>query len=106
MGPERYDRAMDDDRQHMANTLRVMAQVARARNGRLAIDWISRRQRPRWRMLRLNGDWYDRQRLGETVRRRGPVVPASRRPLTPAELEELEDPNPWGLFPPRRRVRP
>ena len=89
----------------MADTLRVLTRAARARNGRLAINWISRRQRPRWRMLRLDGDWYDRAALQALVRRRGAQVPATRRALTAAELQELEDPNPWGLSPPRRRVR-
>lgn len=89
----------------VAERLRELAAAARARNGRLAIDWLSRAQKPRWRMVWLDGEWYNRARLRRDVdaRPRAPAVPASRRPLTPAELADLRDPNPWGLFPPRRR---
>lgn len=87
---------MDDQ----AERLRALAKVARARNGRLAIDWLSRRQKPRWRMIALNSQWYDRERLRATLRGRPPppAVPASRRRLTQAELNGIYDPNPWRLF--------
>lgn len=70
--------------------------TARTRNGRPALDWLSRRSKPRWRMLALNGQWYDRNSLRA---RRPTVVPHSRRPLTEAELATILDPNPWSLAP-------
>ena len=87
-----------------AEKLRLIAGVARARNGRLAIDWISRRQKPRWRMVLLDGQYYNRRRLRELLDRRPApaAVPASRRQLRDPEIEDIVDSNPWGLYPPRR----
>lgn len=79
--------------------LRAIAGVARARNGRLAIDWISRRQKPRWRMVVLDGQHYNRDRLRRIVDRgRAVIVPRLKRPLTAAEVRAIRDPNPWTLF--------
>lgn len=65
--------------------------VARYLDGRLAGDRLSRREVARWRLVRLNGVWYDRARLAAQMRlaaaRR---VPHSRRQLTPAESANLE----------------
>lgn len=81
-----------------AEKLRSIAQVARYRNGRLAIDWISRREKPRWRMVRLDDQYYDRQRLRKLLNsgRTSPSLP--RRRLTAAELASIRDPNPWRLY--------
>lgn len=89
----------------VAEQLRALARVARARNGRLEINWISRAQRPRWRMVFLDGQWYERDSLQRLLDRRPlpEVVPASRRRLTNAELRKLRDPNPWRLIPPPSR---
>lgn len=86
-----------------AEQLRRLARVARKRNGRLAIDWVSRRQKPRWRMVGLNSQWYDRGRLRDLLAGRPTpsVVPASRRRLTARELENIANTNPWRLYPPR-----
>lgn len=86
-----------------ADSLRALARMARARNGRLQINWVSRAQKPRWRMVFLDGQWYERDGLRALLDRRPKpeVVPASRRRMTNAELRALRDPNPWGLFPPR-----
>lgn len=66
--------------------------VARYLNGRLADDRMSRREVARWRLVRLDGVWYDRRRLADALRlaatRR---VPHSRRLLTPADELELGD---------------
>lgn len=87
-----------------AEQLRRLARVARKRNGRLAIDWTSRRQKPRWRMVALDSQWYDRARLRDILARRPTpsVVPASRRRLTAAELGLIANTNPWRLYPPPR----
>lgn len=83
-----------------AETLRDIAGVHRARNGRLDIDWISRSQKSKWRMVPLDGQWYNRAGLVALVSKRPKPerVPASRRELTNAELRDLTDPNPWRLL--------
>ncbi len=91
---------MDD-----SETLRDLTGVARARNGRLAVNWITRALRPRWRMLRLDGQWYDRAALRDFLRSRAnrraagaALVPHSRRAMTRKELDILYDPNPFALY--------
>lgn len=83
-----------------AEELRRLARVARKRNGRLEIDWISRRQKPRWKLIPLNSQWYDRRRLRNLLDRRPKpsVVPASRRRLTQREIDDVQNDNPWRLF--------
>lgn len=85
-----------------ARALRQLTGTARSRNGRLAIDWISRRQVPRYKMVLLDGVWYDRDDLRRVLSRRPrpEAVPSSRRPLTAGELAGVRDPNPWSLAPP------
>lgn len=88
------------DRQ--AEALRAAARVMRARNGRLAVNWISRAQKPRWRMLPLDSTWYDRDRLRALAAARA-VVPSTSRPLTPMERRAINDRNPWRLYDKRRQ---
>ena len=90
------------------NNVREITGVRRVRNGRLAVNRISRATKPRWRMLALDGQWYDRDRLRELVvgaRRDGrrTAVPHSTRALTAAELDAILNTNPWTLLPRRRR---
>lgn len=80
-----------------ATNLASTAGVARFRDGRLEPDWLSRDLRPRWRMLRLNGQWYNRNRLRDRLEERGPQVPATRRALTAQELANARNTNPWSL---------
>lgn len=84
-----------------AEQVRQLAQVARARNGRLAVDWISRGQKPRWKMLPFDGSWYNRALLRELVARRPKpfLVPGAARPLRPDELSRVSDAHPWRLGP-------
>lgn len=86
------------NREEVARRLKELAGVARSRNGRLAVNWLSRQQKPRWRMVRMDSEWYDRDRMRDWTIRRGEFVPVSRRALTVAELVDLRDPNPWGLL--------
>ncbi len=79
-----------------AQALRAAARVMRARNGRLAVDWITRRQKPRWHMLPLDSTWYDRDRLRALVAARA-VVPSTSRPLTPGERRAIANTHPWKL---------
>lgn len=85
-----------------AETLRQVLGMRRKRNGRLEIDWIDRTQKPRWKQVRYNGQWYDRDKLRQLLNRRPKpeVVPATRRALTRAELEAVRNANPWRLGPP------
>lgn len=85
-----------------AEELRVLAGMARARNGRLEINWISRYEKPRWKMIKLDGEWYDRERLKKLLDRRPKpeIVPGgSRRKLTAAELSLIRDTTPYSLDP-------
>lgn len=85
-----------------ADVLRKLTEVRRKRNGRLDIDWIDRTQKPRWKQVAFNGQWYNRDKLRQMLARRPKpeVVPASRRPLTGKELDAVRDPAPWRLGPP------
>lgn len=69
------------------------------RNGRLALDWMTRRQVPRWRLVKLDGTWYDPVLLRSLLASRPgrERVPATGRPLTQDEWLRLMDPNPWRL---------
>jgi hypothetical protein len=86
--------------------LKGIAEVHRTRDGRLAVNWLSRREVARWRMLALNGQWYDRGRLRQRVssntsQGRVAVVPHSSRRMTNAEVAEALNLNPWSLAPGR-----
>ena len=81
-----------------AEWVRELLELHRARNGRLAPDMLSRRLQARWRLLFLDGQYYDRARLRRLVERVGrarAVVPDSRRRFGPSDWEALDDPSPW-----------
>jgi hypothetical protein len=80
-----------------AERLGELAGVRRTRNGRLAVDWLSRRQVPRWRLVVLDGDWYARNGIRRRAAAR-PAVPKTGRRLTDAERADLADANPWRLW--------
>jgi hypothetical protein len=81
-----------------AERVRDLARVARLRNGRLEVDWLSRRLEPRWRMLALDGRWYDRARLRDWLAATG-RPPPGRAALSVAERAAALDPEPWALAP-------
>lgn len=83
-----------------AESLRRLARVVRMRNGRLAIDWTSRLQKPRWRMMSLDSQFYNRNRLRNAAGVRA-TVPSTSRKLTSAEMARIQNNNPWSLFEPR-----
>ena len=84
--------ASNDLTRAAAAQLAAAVGVVRLRNGRLEVDRLSRALRPHWRMVQLNGQWYDMESLRDATH-----VPATRRRLTPAELELLRNPAPWAL---------
>lgn len=72
--------------------------VHRKRDGRMEIDYFSRRLQPRWKLIKIDGVYYDRKSLANWLLTRGASVPTSRRPFTAKELENIRDPNPYGLL--------
>ena len=78
--------------------LRDAAQMHRTRDGRLDMDQLSRTMRPKWTMIRMNGAYYDRKGLAGWLLSRGKFSPATRRPLTPAEIADVENANPHGIY--------
>ena len=84
-----------------ARTVQALLELHRARNGRLAPDMLSRRMQARWRMLFLDGQYYDRARLRRVVTRVGrarAVVPDSRRRMDASNFLALDDANPWRVL--------
>ncbi len=93
-----------------ADRVRDLVGIARYRNGRLGVNWLSRRQMPRWRLVSLNGTSYSRDGLRRRLEMlekldRDLIVPVTRRLMTARELAAIRDPNPWSLFPPRRTTK-
>jgi hypothetical protein len=78
--------------------LKNAAEMHRTRDGRLDMDQLSRTMRPKWAMIRMNGAYYDRKGLAEWLLSRGKFSPATRRPLTRAEIADVEDANPHGIY--------
>jgi hypothetical protein len=70
----------------------------RTRNGRLNVDFLSRRLMPRWKMIKIDGVYYERKALAEWLLRRGAYAPASRRPLTPAQSADVANANPYRIL--------
>ena len=73
---------------------------ARYLNGRLALNWLGRRLKSRWRMVYLDGQWYDRAAIREWIaarreRQLAVYVPHSRRAFTDADLLKIYDPFPY-----------
>jgi hypothetical protein len=75
-----------------------LAAVRRYRNGRLAMNALSRRLKSRWRMIAIEDEWYDRERLRAELSR-GLHVPQTRRALTQNELARIRNSFPWALAP-------
>jgi hypothetical protein len=76
---------------------------ARYLNGRLALNWLGRRMKSRWRMVLLDGQWYDRTGIRAWIKARldrglGAFVPHSKKPLTKADMFAIYDPNPYRPF--------
>ena len=85
-------RAQEDD--GVRALLRVSG-LSRYANGRLALDYFSRRLRRRWAQVRLDGQWYDRAALGDYLRRRAargqpPAVPHSGRVLAAETVRAIQ----------------
>lgn len=70
----------------------------RITNGRMAVDEFSRGKKPLWDMVRIDGVYYDRRALADWIVKRGKYAPGSRRPLSPAQIEDIQDPNPHRIF--------
>lgn len=73
---------------------------ARYLNGRPALNWLGRRMKSRWRMVPLDGEWYDRAGIrawisARTQRGLAVYVPHSKKPLTSADVLAIYDPFPF-----------
>ena len=86
-----------NDARNLKN-LRDAAEVHRTRDGRLEMDRLSRTMRPKWTMIRMNGGYYDRKGLAGWLLSRGKFSPETRRPLTRAEIADVENANPHGIY--------
>ena len=73
------------------------AGVHRERDGRLDVDHFSRRLMPRWKMVRVDGRYFDRKALGAWLLERK-TSPITRRPLGARELVNATDPRPHRIF--------
>lgn len=69
----------------------------RGRDGRLDVDQFSRRLIPRWRMVRVDGRFFERKALARWLLERG-VSPVSRRPVTGAEFADATNANPYRIY--------
>lgn len=81
------------------------AGMHRTRNGRLEVDQLSRRLQPRWKMVRVDGRWYDRRALaawllGHPGLATVPYAPASRAGIARNQVAAITDANPYRLWPP------
>lgn len=77
--------------------------TARYLNGRLALNWLGRRLKSRWRMVLLDGQWYDRAAIKAWIAARfdrelGVYVPHSRKAFTDEDLRKIYDPFPYRPF--------
>lgn len=80
--------------------LQDLTGVHRTRNGTLALDWLTRTSRPRWRMLRLDGQWYDLGALrGSPNFTARSAVPHSYRRLSNAEERDVLNARRYSLAP-------
>ena len=73
---------------------------ARYLNGRQALNWLGRRMKSRWRMVSLDGEWYDRTAIktwisARTQRGLAVHVPHSKKAFTAADLQKIYDPFPF-----------
>ena len=93
----------------MSDDVSSMTEMHRTRNGRLDIDQFSRGLKPKWRMIRIDGAYFDRRKLAEWLTTRGKFAPTTRRALTTREIEGIQDANPYRIlgkapFFPKNRV--
>ena len=85
----------------MANANSIVPDPAqRYLNGRLALNWLGRRMKSRWRMVLLDGQWYDRFGIRAWIKARldrglGAFVPHSKKPLSKADMGAIYDPTPF-----------
>ena len=82
----------------MSEDISSMTDMHRTRNGRLDIDQFSRGLKPKWRMIRIDGAYFDRRKLAEWLTTRGKFAPTTRRALTSREIEALQNANPYRIL--------
>lgn len=80
------------------NELQKDLELHRTRNGRLEMDYLSRTLMPRWKMVRIDGVYYDRKALADWLVRRGPHAPSSRKALSADVIADLRNATPYRIF--------
>jgi hypothetical protein len=80
------------------DTLMDLTGVHRYRNGRMDVDFSSRGLQPRWKLVKVDGVWYDRKDMARWILDRGPVSPVTRRPLTPETVTNATNVAPFRII--------
>jgi hypothetical protein len=82
----------------MSNIVKNKAAMHRYKNGRLQIDYFSRQQRPKWSMIEIDGEYYDRDAIHKfVIDRSNTIVPKTLRKMTKSELEAVINKNPFKI---------
>ena len=79
--------------------LQNMLEIHRYRNGRLEIDYFSRKMSPKFSLIELDGKYYDRDSLKKFVTEQASnIVPESLRVLNSKEKANVNNKNPYRIF--------
>ncbi|ABT15079.1 hypothetical protein NY2A_B680L [Paramecium bursaria Chlorella virus NY2A] len=79
--------------------LQNMLEIHRYRNGRLEIDYFSRKMSPKFSLIELDGKYYDRNDLKKFIIEQGStIVPESLRALNSKEKAIVNNKNPYRIF--------
>ena len=78
--------------------LQNMLEIHRYRNGRLEIDYFSRKMSPKFSLIELDGKYYDRNSLKKFIEEQSNIVPESLRVLNTKEKTNVKNKNPYGIF--------
>lgn len=79
--------------------LQNMLEIHRYKNGRLEIDYFSRKMTPAFSTIELNGKYYDRNGLKKFIAEQGSnIVPESLRALNSKEKANVNNKNPYRIF--------
>ncbi|APC25778.1 hypothetical protein BST79_gp265 [Only Syngen Nebraska virus 5] len=79
--------------------LQNMLEIHRYRNGRLEIDYFSRKMSPKFSLIELDGKYYDRDSLKKFVAEQASnIVPESLRVLNSKEKANVNNKNPYRIL--------
>ena len=79
--------------------LQDMLEIHRYRNGRLEIDYFSRKMSPKFSLIHLDDKYYDRNSLKKYIMEQASnTVPESLRVLSAKEKANVSNKNPFRIF--------